>query len=386
MMRRLLCTVWVSVAALWLPIAGLPAADGLQSNAVSASFDDDWVVVNVRGPACELEVRTDKKPTALWLDGAKLEEGWSFSDESRMTRVRLAEGVHEIEIALLPNPKRAIKEADIPLTDAGGGQGFGTLKAFFGVNGMRASGVFSGEAGKYDLSVKCMPSGRKNLTVSLAAEGNPTATWDLDRAKETEKRITLLLSPDAKLTLAVGGARLRTNPVLGVSMKQVAAFTALPHLPADQVKTGEGVLVEGEAFSASGGGELKRSGGGHKGAHGNDNVYSFGAPGQWIEWKVSVPKAGKYRLIVVGATDHARPIRRLEIDGKLPCPACELLQFCSTGGWARRTAKEWWAFRVADPSGKDIPLELGAGEHTLRLTVVLDHHLNVDYLLLQPIE
>ncbi|NOZ22671.1 MAG: hypothetical protein GXP25_16460 [Planctomycetes bacterium] len=358
-----------------------------KSNSVAASFDDDWVVVTVQGPACRLDVRTEKKPTAIWLDGKKLDSGWSYSDESKMTTIPFTEGTHSAEIALLPNPKLPPTEADIPIAKAEGSGTYGQLKAYFGPCGMQASGIFTGEAGRYECAVRCAPIGRKRLEASLSAEGNPSAAWQLDKEKMTEKKVSLMLFPETKLALNVEGGRVRSNPVRGVAMKQTAPVVVLPHFPAKDVKTEDGILIEGEKFSAHGGGEIKLSGGGHKGAHGNDNIYSFGtAPGQWVEWTFPVPAAGRYRLVIVGASDHERPIRRLEIDGKVPCPACELLQFARTGGWARNTADEWWAFRVADASGSDMAFDLSEGKHTVRLTVVGDHHLNVDYLLFAPVK
>ncbi len=70
------------------------------------------------------------------------------------------------------------------------------------------------------------------------------------------------------------------------------------------------------------------------------------------------------------------------MDGATP-PGLALVEFPGTGGWAHGPG-EWWLMKIAGTSEQAPPLALDAGEHRIRFTGVLDHHLNVDYVLLVP--
>ncbi|MGD9495380.1 MAG: carbohydrate-binding domain-containing protein, partial [Armatimonadota bacterium] len=132
--------------------------------------------------------------------------------------------------------------------------------------------------------------------------------------------------------------------------------------------------TQAEAIAAQGGGTVQIR---------EDKVGADGtcfshwdAPGHWLEWTMSAPQAGRYRLAVrYCAQTDAR--RSAAIDGR---PLGEFA-FPATGGFS--SDRNDWRHRVLqDPQGAPLLIELSAGEHTLRMTNTDGKGMNVDYLML----
>lgn len=92
---------------------------------------------------------------------------------------------------------------------------------------------------------------------------------------------------------------------------------------------------------------------------------AWGMAGQWLEWTISVPQDGLYRLgfrARQNFTTGLNATRKLTIDGNVPFEEAQHLTF--------PYGSNWQYIVLGDEQG-DYWFELDAGEHTLRLEVVL---------------
>lgn len=88
--------------------------------------------------------------------------------------------------------------------------------------------------------------------------------------------------------------------------------------------------------------------------------------GQWIEWQFEVPQDGYYELTMVDKQNFVRGIdvyRKIEIDGEVPFAEFEAQPFSYTQSWRMET--------LSDEEGTPYRVYLTAGQHTLRMEVVL---------------
>ncbi|BBI31699.1 extracellular solute-binding protein [Cohnella abietis] len=86
-------------------------------------------------------------------------------------------------------------------------------------------------------------------------------------------------------------------------------------------------------------------------------------PGEWVEWKLSVPESGLYEIDLKNFQNYRngfRAYRTLEIDGKAPFR--EMFHF------GMDYHKEFLITTVGDSEGKPYQFYLEKGDHTLRMT------------------
>ncbi|MBT3375499.1 MAG: hypothetical protein HN742_14410 [Lentisphaerae bacterium] len=133
-------------------------------------------------------------------------------------------------------------------------------------------------------------------------------------------------------------------------------------------------MVEAEALSGEGGGKVRiRS---DKVGTSKDAISHWDDVGHWLEWKITVPKAGTYGLVVrYSATGDV--VRKATVDGH----DVGARAFPATGGYGT-TASDWEHARLARGS-TPLKLKLEAGEHTIRLENTDGKGLNLDYLALE---
>ncbi len=89
-------------------------------------------------------------------------------------------------------------------------------------------------------------------------------------------------------------------------------------------------------------------------------------PGQWIEWKFSVPEDGFYHITVKGRQNYQRGFvsnRSLFIDGEVPFEEAAIIGFQYSNNWEYRT--------LSDADGVPYDFYLTAGEHSLKMEVTL---------------
>lgn len=89
-------------------------------------------------------------------------------------------------------------------------------------------------------------------------------------------------------------------------------------------------------------------------------------PGQWIEWKFSVPADGNYHITIKGRQNYTRGFvsnRCLYLDGETPFEEAGVIGFQYSNNWEFVT--------LSDEEGTPYDFYLKEGEHTLRLEVTL---------------
>lgn len=93
---------------------------------------------------------------------------------------------------------------------------------------------------------------------------------------------------------------------------------------------------------------------------------AYRVPGQWIEWKFSVPEDGIYNITVKGRQNYNRGFvstRAVYLDGELPFKEMEQVSF--------KFSNEWESVTLADNEGNPYDFYLTEGEHTIRMEVTL---------------
>lgn len=135
----------------------------------------------------------------------------------------------------------------------------------------------------------------------------------------------------------------------------------------------DGLLVQAEAFAAQEGGTVQVRD--DKPGVMGKCISHWDAAGHALAWKVVVPTAGTYRLMLRYCTPDGA-VRALRVDGRdggsVTMPA--------TGGFGTM-ASEWDHVAAATAKGP-VRLELTAGEHTIRLENTDGKGCNLDYLAL----
>jgi hypothetical protein len=134
--------------------------------------------------------------------------------------------------------------------------------------------------------------------------------------------------------------------------------------------------VQAEEFAAQGGGEVQLRED-KVGADGRSFSH-WDAAGHWLEWTLTAPAAGRY-LVAVRYCAQAGVRRAVALDGN----ALGEFSFPSTGGFSSDRS-DWRHEVLRGPDGAPLVIELGAGEHTLRITNADGNGMNLDYVLLAP--
>jgi len=358
----------------------LPANDG---PTVAVCYYGDWVTATVQQQAeASVSILTGKKPAHVWLDGKELApDRWTYSAETGMTGFRLPPGTHELEVAFDADAALPPDSAEIPVLF--GERRLGTIRAAFGRAKMFGSLTTNVGPGRYEITADCTPRASKSVTVTIAAGGSVVFNKVVSAGKQPVRlSAEAILGPAPAIEISVADGRVCRNHVKSIALKRLRGPIILDRERPSPEQMKAAVIIEGEDFSAEGGGKVIISRGEHTGTHGVGNIYSWGDAGHWIEWKLRAPEDGDYALYAVIASQELSAVRSLKIDGKFPAPAYELIQFAGTGGWGRKDASQWQSFRITDP-GKGLPLlKLSAGSHVLRMKNLFGQHMNVDYFVL----
>ena len=139
------------------------------------------------------------------------------------------------------------------------------------------------------------------------------------------------------------------------------------------------IVIQAEDFSAQGGGEVQIKDDRHA-TWGKMITYWHQDVGHWLEWKFTVAENARYQVLFRYASSSEKPMRKFELDGKLPHPAAAAIEFKPTGGFGNNPLD--WQFRtLTDQEGNDIVVSLDAGEHTIRMTNLGDG-LGMDFIVL----
>jgi len=300
-----------------------------------------------------------------------------WNAEAEQVELALPFGSHRLHLGWAGSGKLPPESASIPVRI--GDQAVGVLRARFDLGAMEASGSL--DLGPAEASVR----------LKLAAEVAPEAV-SLTCGQETVRRWSkgetvlvgrgfLLVPESARISLRVEQYGLDASPIQEVQFDRIRPPTRAVRVRGDTIPE-HAVLVEAESFVASGGAPVTVEPGSHYDEHGGASVFSFQGDGAWLEWVFEVPADGLYDLYARVACADEVSFRRVEVDGARP-PGLALVQFPGTGGWAHAPG-EWWLMQIAGTGEQAPALKLSAGQVRIRFTGVLEHHLNVDYLLLAP--
>lgn len=167
----------------------------------------------------------------------------------------------------------------------------------------------------------------------------------------------------------------RLQPLLKNAEPLVAQAAPEGELPAGAIK------IEAESFGESGGGAPSRyttrpflSGG--------VGLGNWTLPGLWVRWEIKAPQAGKYRLVLKGATHEPWADRLLQLDGRPVGGEYRLHRFGNSGGYGA-SPDQWRFYTPVGADGRPLVLELTGERQALTMTC-LHSLLNLDYLLLVP--
>jgi hypothetical protein len=139
----------------------------------------------------------------------------------------------------------------------------------------------------------------------------------------------------------------------------------------------KGLAFEAEANWSESGGAIRVSGGGHDNTSGDNNLWAWNMVGHTLTWTLDVPQAGDYELWFVGATECGM-VGDLQVNGS----DALALVFTPTGGWGRKRASEWRAYRVQSKPGSVAVFPLKKGKNRVSLTNRSGMGLNLDQLVL----
>jgi ABC-type glycerol-3-phosphate transport system substrate-binding protein len=93
--------------------------------------------------------------------------------------------------------------------------------------------------------------------------------------------------------------------------------------------------------------------------------WTWKLPGQWAEWKISVPEDGLYEFFVKGRQNYQRgmaAVRKVYVDGAIPCAEFDGVEFPYSLEWTTVTPSS---------AGRPCLVYLAKGEHTVRMEATL---------------
>lgn len=235
--------------------------------------------------------------------------------------------------------------------------------------------------GKTELTVKV---GHETTTLTGQRYGRGQAALS-GRVSATPGRYTLPDLPSGRLTLGhlPDGDHVWLTPredfvLRGTGLPQDLVIS--PDLPGIVLSAQhlsdlpDGIVFEAETGYAETGGTIKVSGGGHEHASGNNNLWSWNTIGHALSWTLKPEHPGRYELWFVGASEGGF-LATLQVGDATPLA----LWFNTTGGWARKNADEWRAYRVLGADGRPVASEFPA---KVTLTDRSGMGLNLDRLVL----
>lgn len=371
----------VSVAGGWAFAGGTRLANGdrvLFQSSVPVTFGARYTAHVVRATLvasveAAVEIRVEQAPRRVFLNEEPLAAAaWRAVDG--MLSLTVPAGSSELQIRF--DEVAAVKPFStvVPVVLVGeeGPRSLGELE--LRVANERARGVLAwpGPAGFYRMEAR---RGEDVVAgVSIGLSGAPEAVFGGAPAFYVEPGNALTVAaevPDFQLPLDRFVARVAA----------VCAETA--KIEKGGLDWQGSVVVEGEAFAAQGGGEVRVSTE-HQNTSGGACAFGWANPGHWVEWTLEVAQAGDYALTILGASQEKVVLRSVELDGK-PLAGAGVIRMEGTGGWGRTNPDDWQPFRVLGEKGQPLPIALTPGKHTLRLTNLVGQHYNVDAILLTPL-
>ncbi|MDX9980350.1 MAG: carbohydrate-binding protein [Lentisphaeria bacterium] len=382
-MRQALSRIFlaVMVVGVWGAAEGTRLASGdmvLFQSPVAVTFGARYTAHAVRAtlvaPAeAVVEIRVERLPKGVFLNEEPLPAtAWRAADG--MVSLTVPAGTSELQIRFDEVASVKPFSATVPVVLVGeqGARPLGELE--LRVANERARGVLSwpGPAGFYRMEARRGEAAVAGVSIGLA--GAPEA--------EFAGAPAFYVEPGNALTVAA------EVPNFQLPLDRFVARAAAVCAETAKIDKGSqdwkgSVAVEGEAFAAQGGGEVRVSTE-HQNTSGGACAFGWANPGHWVEWTLEVAQAGDYALTILGASQEKVVLRAAELDGK-PLAGAGVIRMAGTGGWGRTNPDDWQPFRVLGEAGQPLAIALTPGKHTLRLTNLVGQHYNVDAILLTPL-
>lgn len=318
-----------------------------------------------------VSVRCARRPANVFLGDERLAaNAWQFDTAAGVASVALPAGTTALQLRFDELTDLKPFQARIPVLMVGdggsAGREVGAMTLTVAAEKVSGTWAWVGPEGLYQWRAVKAGAEAAGVHVATAAPGGPEG---------------VLLQAGALLTLQ-GDAPGQTVPVERLECRLVAAVTPTRRIAKDSLLWARSIVLEGEGFTAEGGGTVSRSTE-HGNTHGGGCIYAWGTPGHWIAWEAAIPATEDYILSLVLASQETVVLRSFSLDGQ-PATNAAVMRIEGTGGWGRANAEEWQAVQPVDDQGRPVRLRLSAGTHELRLSNLLGQHLNIDCLLLTP--
>lgn len=288
-------------------------------------------------------------------------------------------GSHRLHLGWTGEPSLPPDATSIPV--AVDGRRAGDLTARFDLESMTATGEVPIGPGHTAVRLELREELPPDAITFSAGEESVRRWIPVDGGLRSEGRLMIDDSPNC--TLQVRAYALRESPVGRVVFEDVQPPTRFIHIPDFEI-TDDMVMIPAEDFTEMSGTAPRVEPGLHHPTITGSTVGSFIGDGTWIEWTFAIPQDGLYDLYTRVACGDTGAWRVIWINDEIP-EGFELVEFPGTGGWGYSDA-EWWNVRLTGGENQPSPLQLSAGEHTLRMRGVLTKHLNMDVIVFVPHE
>lgn len=347
--------------------ACLLSASGPGAYAVRYWPDRAVLTYNAAAP---VQVGVQLPSAVKWarLDEGQLTAGkLKWDAKTGLATADLPAGDHTVHLAWAGTYQKPPQDVKIPvLLD---GKRVGELPARFTLEKMQADATLALPTGVVRANVQTVAGAKGQPALSVG--GTTLSEWQSGREALSSDKI-IATSEATPVSITWPSYNLTVSPVKAVALTSVQ--TALEPKRLEKMPAG-GLVIEAEKIANEGLGKVEVSDK-HFETSGGKSLFNNAGNGHYLEYKFTVPQAGKYDLYVRAATQEPFDLRSVMIDGK-PTEGLGLIKFPGTGGWGY-SAAEWAALQLTGLP-KAPSLDLAAGEHTLRLTGEGNSHLNLDY-------
>ena len=182
-----------------------------------------------------------------------------------------------------------------------------------------------------------------------------------------------LVEPTSKAKI-----NLTVTPLPKSAENEVLPTAGIPEAGWDSDGT---LRIEAEDYTDQEQGSVERVGSASSGR----TIRLWDNPGHALEWKVRIPREGRYLMVLRYANGgNGIASRSLLLNGTPPSGAEEGFAFPPTGGWGSDPAE--WHEAVLARKGKPFRINLAAGENKIRMVNTQGGGLNLDGMALIPLD
>lgn len=376
----ILCVTIPAVGQTTLLSSSLPGAFGvryLQDRAV-VSYTVEDPGERVRAESFRLQIRLPQPVRWGYFDREPMpEETLRWDAQASHVILAVPFGSHRIHLGWAGDPSLPPGTASIPvLID---GKRVTNLTARFDLESMTATGEVPTGPGHAAVCLEFVREIAPEMVTFSAGEETVRAWIETENGLRSQEPI--MISDQPSCVLQVRSYALEASPVRQVLFEDLRPPTMYLQVPDFEI-TDEMIMIPAEEFTASAGTAPRVQPGLHSPTITGSTVGSFIGDGTWLEWSFEVPEDGLYDLYTRVACGDTAAWRVIWVNDEIPA-GFDLVEFPGTGGWGY-SAAEWWNVRLTGGEGQPEPLQLSAGENTLRMRGVLTKHMNMDVIVLVP--